>query len=79
VKIEVRKRVVQQPQTKYTTLTITCAECGRNNKGRSYIGIECTYSFCLYLCPSCLATLRSKIDALSILVQTGIDTNADSS
>jgi len=35
-----------------------------------YIGIAAG----LELCIGCLQTLRTKIDALSILVQTGIDT-----
>ena len=47
-----------------------CDECFKNGT-LTHLGSEWMN---MTLCPSCLATLRTKIDALSILVQTGIDT-----
>ena len=57
---------------KYNTSYTTC--CDSCDKRKEEIFVVEAMGRNLYLCPSCLQELRSKIDALSILVQTGIDT-----
>lgn len=50
---------------------IKCGEC-KTLIGDGFRIQDC--GGCIILCSACLATLRSKIDALTILVQTGADT-----
>jgi len=49
-----------------------CSWCNERPKGPCVKIHE--WACCVYLCVSCLQTFRRDIDALSILVQTGIDT-----
>jgi hypothetical protein len=53
------------------SLSVCCDGC--DNTGREVILLDLLHKE-VFLCSSCLTTLRSKIDALSILVQTGMDT-----
>jgi hypothetical protein len=50
-----------------------CGECG-TSMGDGFRIQDGIGSGHLLLCSTCLATLRSKIDALTILISTGADT-----
>lgn len=70
-------------QPHQTNRKVKCRECGIYSKGTIDIAFD-NYApttkgfggawYNLSLCGKCLEKLRSEIDALTILVKTGIDT-----